>query len=121
MSSETLNRIMHQWHEELPSEGEIALPFDIETFCQDNDRILVELRAENERLREKLANYETLYGDLSHMQDAERYRLIRRNVTPAQLVANGLRDGGDLAPSETIGARIDWMVEEAIAARGNDD
>jgi len=95
------------------------------------------LEAKNERLKEQnkdlqKQNYiqklnlqlRTIDGSMDEhelIEDAERYRLIRRNVTPAQLVANGLRDGGDLAPSETIGARIDWMVDEAIAARGNDE
>lgn len=52
-------------------------------------------------------------------KDAERYRCIRNKIAPRQLVENGLRDGGDLAMSESIAARIDWMVDAAIdAARG---
>ena len=95
-----------------------------------NQRI-AELEAENERLRkqneiQKLnLQLRTIDGSMDEhelIEDAERYRLIRRNVKPAQLVANGLRDGGDIAPSESaIEARIDWMVDQAIAAKGDDD
>ena len=51
MASETLQRIMRYWNEQLPSEGQIDLPFDLETFCSDNDQILGRLRKENEKLR----------------------------------------------------------------------
>ena len=41
MSSPTLEIIMRYWSEPLPeTEGTLDLPFDIESFCRDNDTVM---------------------------------------------------------------------------------
>jgi hypothetical protein len=51
--SDTLSRIMELLTEPLAgSEGSVVFPFDVETFCRENDELIEELREEAYRCRE---------------------------------------------------------------------
>ena len=97
--------------------GEMAN--EIAVLRNEKERLLQIVERSGYAIKSHMADKKELQQRITELeQDARRYRLLRRNVTPRQLVENGLRDGGDLAPSESIEARIDWMVDDAMEGEG---
>ena len=71
MESETLTSILDHWigetpwrHKDLPAEGAVDLPFNLEEFCRQNDRRIAELEFSFILKELRIASLEKTEADL---------------------------------------------------------
>ena len=61
--SKTLASIISHWNGKMPTEGCVNLPFDLESFCRENDAALEALKAIVDVCPKAQDEYNTCWGD----------------------------------------------------------